>query len=124
MERIRQVERSCLRLCLNYRRDPGSFMHCPISDLYQRACIERIDVHMVRTALRFFASTSDSQSDLIRSLVSAAPDPAFDATPKLKPPDHLVHLNNADNLFINDRMLHYHRRYHGPEDSLVYNTGQ
>lgn len=123
MERLRIAERKCLRLCTNYRRDIGCFLYCNNSLLYERANSSRIDVTMITNALKFFDRCRHSESALILEICSPQRDLRFAATPKIQPPDFVMHLNNDGILFNNGQLMHYHRRFDGQEGH-VYKTGQ
>lgn len=123
MERIRLAERACLRLCTSYRRDAGSRFFCNNAELYRNATIDRIDIFMTTAAIKFFEKCRTAESPLIKTICSPEPDAVFETTPKIKPPDHIMHLNDAGVLFVNGKLMHYHRRY-GRQDDPVYPTGQ
>lgn len=62
MERIRVLERKCLRACINYRSALGSFIYITNTKLYSKANVNRIDRVLVQRLINFFAaqySTSD-----------------------------------------------------------------
>lgn len=129
MERLRRIERKCLRVCLSFRRKPNSPHHRNNSELYSTARITRIDHHMIRLALKFFdRNRIVDNSEIIKNLQGHYAEELFLTTPNIKPPEAIDFLHAHGRLFTNDKLLYYHRRYdrrhNGPAADLVYNQNQ
>lgn len=124
MERLRRAERTCIRACTNYRKNRVTGRHTSNATLYKTAEIDRIDVVLVRNAIKFFEKTLTHDSHIISNICSTGLDERFNNMHKIKPPDHLFQLHKTDNLTINNQLLHYHRRFNSPDGQLVYNTAQ
>lgn len=125
MEKVRVLERKCMRMCTNTRRDIGSYMHVKNDELYKRAATKRIDKFMADIALKFLESLSNWNSPVMIDELENDPDYLEDPNNVYKPPSMLLHLQRTGRLNAEDPLLFYHRRHRfnaGP--SLVYNTAQ
>lgn len=122
MERLRAAERKCLRMCINYRRNPGDH-YISNETLYKEALVDRIDLSLVQQALKFYEKSTYSESPIISSLQPSDHDHIFDIFTNIKPPDYIAHLSCINTLLTGNRLLYYNRRYDG-RDELVYSTGQ
>lgn len=122
MERIRRIERACIRTCTNTWRDENR-MYINNAKLLQKAEIERIDRVLVEQALKFFNSPNEDCQNMQRCL-QVYPDDMNTSTIPYKPPWHLKHLDNNNALYNNGKLLYYHRAYNQRNPNLVYNTQQ
>lgn len=121
MERIRTLERMCLRACTK-SRVPGSYKYINNTVLYNTTKIERIDRVLVRQALQFLNRPQDD-CELIRTCCNFDPNYLNNSTYKL--PWHLMHLHINNGLYENDTLMFYHRRFNQHADlEPVYNTKQ
>lgn len=123
MERLRKIERVCLRACTNTRRARGDYMYLDSSELLRRANINRIDKDLVEQALKFFAKPYDDcplfQASLVHDL-----DHINDPRTVYKPPWNLSYLNNTNRLYTNNLLLHYNRHSNPANPNTVYITKQ
>lgn len=121
MERIRQVERACLRSCTNIRRGADRKLISNII-LMQKANIERIDKALVNQALKHLEKYHDNPN--MQRCLEIFPTNTDTTDMPFKPPWHLKHLDNNNRLYVNGKLLHYHRPFHTRNPNLVYNTAQ
>lgn len=123
MERLRVIERSCLRACTDsYRRN--TYKHIKNAILYEKANIDRIDRELVNQTLKFFDKPYED-CQLIQSCLSMNADHLDDVRTIYKPPWYIKHLNNQNMLFFEDKLLLYHRRAIATQQQgTVYNTDQ
>lgn len=117
VERIRIIERKIIRKTSNTRRCINSYKYIKNSELYAVSEIERIDRHLVKISNRFFNKCVDSEDEFIRNLIITEEENRF------LHPSYIYHLNESDRLFVNNKLLIFHRGYRNPND-IVYNTGQ
>lgn len=121
MDRLRKIERVCIRACTNTHR----FSRTSNTKLYKAGNIMRIDREMVAQTLRFFDKTFED-SPLTQSCKNIDPDYIDNIRTVYKPPWYIVHLHNSNQLFEDDKLMLYHRRFNpllrhlGP----VYNQNQ
>lgn len=120
MERLRRLERKCIRACINHdtRQENKNFINN--STLYTRAGIKRIDCFMLELAIKTFTKWPDFDST--RSCIYQNEDIPDD--PRLhKPPWYifLLYINNT--LFTNASPNIYHERFRPADRHLgpVYN---
>lgn len=123
MERLRQIERVCLRACTNSRRTRGDYYYINNSELLYRASINRIDKDLVEQALKFFAKPHEDCPTFQASLVHD-PDYLDDQRTHYKPPSNLSYLNTTNRLYTNNLLLFYHRPFDPENTNTVYNTNQ
>lgn len=122
MERLRKVERVCIRACTNTRRR-GTYRHINNTRLYRRADIDRIDIALVEQACKFF-DKDFPDCNLIQHCRHLDPVDLVQSH-TFKPPWYIVHLKNIDMLYENNNLVHYHRRHNtNIRNNLVYNTHQ
>lgn len=93
MERIRQVERACIRTCTSTWRDENR-LYIDNSRLLRNAEIDRIDRVLVEQALKFLNKQHDNCQNMQRCL-HVYPDDIDTTTLPYKPPWHLKHLDNG-----------------------------
>lgn len=121
MERLRILERKCLRSCINYARPRHSYYTISNKDLYKAADTERIDSHMCHQAIRLFEKWPDLE--LLNNCIDYQSDYLDDPNTLYKPPWNIIHLNNNNRLFRDDIPIFYHRRHKtNGNDNLVYST--
>lgn len=122
MERLRSIERVCLRACTNtYRKPNGNYISN--SKLIKNADIERIDKILVEQAIKFFNKNYE-HCQIIQRCFDHDADFISDPRTYYKPPWYIEHLNNTNNLFSDGRLLHYHKRIDRSNLNTVYNTEQ
>lgn len=121
MERLRVLERKCLRLCINFVKARQSFRYISNAKLYEEANIERIDSHMCKQALRVFEKWPDS--NYFESCINHDIIQLDDAHTPYKPPWYIQHLDNTNRLFVDNTPVFFHRRYRTSNGNLntVYN---
>lgn len=125
MEKLRVLERKCLRMCINYRRDRGSYKYMSNKQTYEYANTKRIDIFMIKAALKFFNKLEDWNTPLILDDLVTDPDYMNDTRNKYKPPTYLRHLHRTGQIKDDEPILLYHRRFNNRDgQSLVYNTSQ
>lgn len=117
VERIRVVERKIIRKTANIRRKVGSYKYLSNKKLYKRANITRIDKFLVEKSIRFFSVCENSENEFLRGIV----EPFKEA--KYYHPSYVHHLNQTQELFVNDKLLIFHRGTINPH-TMVYNTNQ
>lgn len=123
MERLRVIERSCLRACTDtFRKNTHKYAKNAV--LYEKANIHRIDKELIHQTLKFFDHTfADCQ--LIQSCLSINVDHLNDVRTIYKPPWYIKHLQNENLLLVEDKLLLYHRRsFVTQRHGTVYNTDQ
>lgn len=121
MERIRRIERACIRSCTStWRDDDRKYISNAI--LMRNANIDRIDRVLVKQALNHLERHTDIP-DMQRCL-HIYPTNTDTSDMPYKPPWHLKHLDNNNLLYTNEKLLFYHRRFHTHNQGLVYNTAQ
>lgn len=121
MERIRKIERACIRSCTNtYRGEDRK--HISNATLMQNANIQRIDRVLIEQTLKFF----DKQQDCIelQRCLHVYPTNADTTNMPYKPPWHIKHLEHNHQLFMNGKLLYYHRPFHAQNPNTVYSTSQ
>lgn len=117
VERIRILERKILRKTNNIKRNIGDFKHISNSAVYQKSGIRRIDCFLIDNCIRFFKKCLNSTNDFIRGLVEPFREN------KYYTPSYIYHLDVENNVYINEKLLIFHRGYKNPH-SLVYNMSQ
>lgn len=121
MERLRQIERACIRSYTNTWRGVD---HKYISNaiLMQNANIPRIDRFLVNQALKHLEKHHDNPN--MQRCLRIYPANADTTDMPYKPPWHLEHLNSNNQLYTDGKLLYYHRPYYTQSNNLVYNTAQ
>lgn len=127
MERIRVWERRILSACLRLRPTygPDGTIRWPsCRQIYDGVEFDRIDVFLVKTALAFLEKSADLDNQLVRRCIERGGDDTV-MTYRYIPPAGLLTLRRNGRLFVNDRLLYYHRRF-GSLDltDTVYTTDQ
>lgn len=128
MERLRMWERGVLRSCLGLRPrvlSDGSFRHVSCRETYDRAGIQRIDVHMTGMALKFMERAQELSNDLVASSLRLEDDIYCLTQRRFLPPAAILRLRDAGLLYDGEALYFYHRRY-GTFDlyNTVYRTAQ
>ncbi|XP_076660285.1 uncharacterized protein LOC143363606 [Halictus rubicundus] len=127
MEKIRLLERKCLRACLNVYRTPESNYTKYISNhnLLLKAQIPRIDIHMIKLARNHWANTRRIQNNsLIFS--STYPNPLYHEITRHTgyiPPEAFIHLDKAG--LIQNTLGHpilYHHNRKNYNKTITYNN--
>lgn len=127
MERIRIWERKVLSSCLGLTStigENGILKRPSCAQIYDAVDFDRIDIFLVRSALTFLDRSEYLDNELVRQSRNAANDPNC-LSGNYLPPASLLELRRQDLLYVNDRLLFYHRRF-GTLNILdtVYNTNQ
>lgn len=122
MERLRKLERVCLRSCTRHRQQ-NHFKYINNTELYNKTGVERIDRVLVKQTIKFF-DKSHEHCELFKDCLML--DDNYDARIDYTPPWHIMHLSNTNALFLDDVLLHYHRRFNNTTQAVgpVYNTNQ
>lgn len=118
MEMIRIFERGCLRSTANIQRNRNSFRHVKIDVIYRKADCVRIDRYIANNSLNFFNRCLNSKFTRVRKLIQN-PNPTDYG---YKCFNHLAHLSESDQLFINGKFLYFHKAY--GSNRSVYNDNQ
>lgn len=128
MERIRKAERTCIRTCINARRQfvNGSWILTSNRRLYLDSKIPRIDRVLVDRAIKYLTKSFAECPTLERCLTYTNTDTdIFFTSLEYKPPFYLAHLHDNNTLYTNELLLTYHqRKYNSTNTGLVYNTSQ
>lgn len=124
MERVRRLERACLRVCTNTRRAADG-KYSSNARLYQKAGISRIDRTLVNQAIKFLEKPHDD-CDAIRRCLTLNDDALADRRiTRHKPPWYIMHLKHTNQLLTaDDKLLQYHKPANATRPNLVYNTNQ
>lgn len=122
MERLRKLERVCLRSCTRSRQR-NHFKYINNSELYKKTGIERIDRVLVKQTVKFFDKPHEN-CELFKDCLMVDND--YEARYDYTPPWHIMHLNNTNELFVDDMLMLYHRRFNTTTQAVgpVYNTNQ
>ncbi|XP_076660758.1 uncharacterized protein LOC143364146 [Halictus rubicundus] len=127
MEKIRLMERKCLRACLNTYRTPESNFTKYISNhkLLLKAQIPRIDIHLLKLARNHWANTRKIHNNsLIFS--STYPNPLYHEYTRHTgyiPPEAFLHLDSTgliQNIHGHPIIYHYNRKTYNK--TLTYNN--
>lgn len=113
MERLRVWERRIIRTCLGMRRRvvvDGSVRSTPCRQIYGAVDFPRIDVFMVRSALRYFENSRASSNLIVQASLDHPPDTSSEVTMRHLRPSALANLNDEGMLFSDDVLIFYHRR--------------
>lgn len=126
MERLRLLERKCLRACINYRRPRNQFIHISNKKLYEKANIVRIDKYMVEQAIRQLVNINKEITPLLEDVLHIDPNINRLAEDNYRTPWFIVNEKENDALNENHALTIYHRRrYHRERNNnTVYNIGQ
>lgn len=121
MERLRKLERKCLRSCTMTRRTREQHKYLRTSDLYKKAAITPIDVIITNQTCRFFNRIDINELPIMaESRPSAPPVPALPPTYNF--PNSIWEFNKRAELPINASADFYHRRHlQNGRTSPVYN---
>lgn len=121
MERIRRIERVCIRACTNTTR----YDRLNNSELYKLADINRIDRELTKRLLNFLNKNTD-HCPIIRRCFDFDADHLQDARTFYKPPYYMKLLQDRNLLLQNGSLMFYHRRFHIRDEDLgpVYNARQ
>lgn len=115
MERLRRWERSILTYCLGMGhvvRPDGSFRRRSCRAIYDAADLERIDLFLMKGALRFLETAQTVDNELLRGSLNFHIDADTLAIRKHLPPVALLKLNEQNLLYNNDNnLVFYHRRF-------------
>lgn len=123
MERLRRIERVCLRTCTNSRRKRNDFIYINNSELLRRADIKRIDKELVTQTVNFFDKPCED-CPLFQASLAHEPTHLDDQRTFYKPPWNLSYLNITNRLYSNNLLLLYHRPSNPANPNTVYNTNQ
>lgn len=123
MERLRRIERVCLRTCTNSRRKRNDFIYINNSELLRRADIKRIDKELVTQTVNFFDKPCED-CPLFQASLAHEPAHLDDQRTFYKPPWNLSYLNITNRLYSNNLLLLYHRPSNPANPNTVYNTNQ
>lgn len=123
MERIRILERKCLRHCTRTTRARGCFLYLSNSMLYTKANIDPIDHVLVKQACRFFRRIDPIETPIMADCLPGDIESVLRSlNDEYHLPCRIWELENSDNLFNNGLLTFYHRR-HNPSlgrTDLVY----
>lgn len=128
MERLRVWERRILVSCLGLRpkrHTDGTWRYPSSRSVYDSIDFDRIDVFLIKGALKFLDRASFLENGLIRNSLLYDNSLQRLITDNYRPPVSLLTLDREGLLIRDDRLLFYHRRF-GTLDiaDTVYNTYQ
>lgn len=128
MERLRAFERRILRVCsgINYEeyRD-GYRKRIPNNILYKKCEIERIDYFMVKTALKFLNNLNLVENDMLKDYANKQNEITYPIEETFVSPIYLKVLNENNNIFENNKVMYYHRRFKTRDiNNTVYSVSQ
>lgn len=120
MERLRIAERKCIRACVNYRRETGSYLFCSNTKLYRQANINRIDRHLIELGQKFFRRITELDNS--SAIAATTTNITINTLSPYKPP--WLIMNNEIIFNTNGQLIYYHRRRNVGRNPTVYKIGQ
>lgn len=130
MERLRTFERSILRICTGVYRQPFSGgaefrKWFPNKCLYEKGETVRIDCFLVASAIKYLSKMQYVNNNLIKKYLEKQTEIEFPLEEKYLSINYLQILSDNDQLYVNKKLLFYHRRYKTYDlANTVYNTEQ
>lgn len=126
MERLRKLERKCIRVCLHMWRKPNSSHRVNNSTLYYTAGIDRIDKYMVYNTLKFFDKLQNDSPEIIADCLNISTDLLERDRYSITAPWTIISKVQNGGLFNNGNIIYYHRRSQNRNNlqSMVYNIKQ
>ena len=113
------MERKCLRICTNSRRNQGNYFFIRNQELYHLSEIKRIDVFTTNFNLKFFEKCMEIDNHFIKSSIDFSYTHSNNR--KYNPPYDIYLMRN--NIFdANGDLVYYNQhRFNGNE---IYDTAQ
>lgn len=112
MERLRVLERKCLRHCTKTKRSRDRHKYLPTSELYKKASLKPIDVHISNQTCRFFNKIDTNELPIMAEYRPHSPPPD---NPTLHRrfilPSKAWEFTNRIELPANSSANFYHRRH-------------
>lgn len=128
MERLRMWERRVLRTCLGLRKGfmvNGSYRSTSCRTIYDKTGFDRIDLFMMKGAEKFVEKSVLLENEIVAEALRYSYDAQSIMSKKHLPPAAIPLLKNEGLLYIDNRLLFYHRRYNSYDTAdVVYNTAQ